>query len=71
VGFLKPGDRRDRLKYVQEQIEVARGGNIQGLLSDSDDSSDSGGEVSSCNARYWLMKVGRVLYGGSELAIRV
>ncbi|WVQ76721.1 hypothetical protein IAR50_006395 [Cryptococcus sp. DSM 104548] len=38
-----PGDRRDRLKYVQEQMEQAKGGG--GMIVDSDDeSSDSEGE---------------------------
>nr|XP_018265798.1 U4/U6 small nuclear ribonucleoprotein PRP4 [Kwoniella dejecticola CBS 10117]OBR87956.1 U4/U6 small nuclear ribonucleoprotein PRP4 [Kwoniella dejecticola CBS 10117] len=38
-----PGDRRDRLKYVQEQIEQARGGGGDGMDvdGDSDESSDS------------------------------
>ncbi|WWC87166.1 uncharacterized protein L201_002052 [Kwoniella dendrophila CBS 6074] len=36
-----PGDRRDRLKYIQEQIEQARGGDGMAVDSDSDDSSDS------------------------------
>ncbi|WWC67627.1 uncharacterized protein I206_101537 [Kwoniella pini CBS 10737] len=35
-----PGDRRDRLKYVQEQIEQARGGDGMDVDESSDESSD-------------------------------
>ncbi|OCF37624.1 U4/U6 small nuclear ribonucleoprotein PRP4 [Kwoniella heveanensis BCC8398] len=35
-----PGDRRDRLKYVQEQIEQARGGEGMEVDAESDESSD-------------------------------
>ncbi|WWD22000.1 hypothetical protein CI109_106488 [Kwoniella shandongensis] len=35
-----PGDRRDRLKYVQEQIEQARGSQGMVVDSDSDESSE-------------------------------
>jgi U4/U6 small nuclear ribonucleoprotein PRP4 len=41
----QPGDRRDRLKYVQEQMEMARGGSGMAHTmddSESDDSDDEG-----------------------------
>ena len=41
----KPGDRRDRLKYVQEQIETAKGRAVADLSSGSE--SDEEDEVST------------------------
>ena len=41
----QPGDRRDRLKYIQEQIENARGGRDMPDFG-SDESSDEDDEVS-------------------------
>lgn len=41
----QPGDRRDRLKYIQEQIENARGGRDMPDFG-SDESSDDDDEVS-------------------------
>lgn len=44
----QPGDRRDRLKYVQEQISQARGTDVVMDGEESSDSESEEEEVSAC-----------------------
>jgi len=46
---VQPGDRRDRLKYVQEQIENAKGDRAMPDFMDEDSSDEDDEEVSRAN----------------------